>query len=60
MLGIVHGKVCLPLFWVLLDKAGNSNVVDRIDLMAKFKEAFPDQPIASLTADREFMAGLVA
>ena len=55
MLGIVHGKVCLPLFWVLLDKAGNSNTVERIDLMAKFKEVFPDQPIASLTADREFI-----
>jgi len=55
MLGIVHGKVCLPLFWVLLDKAGNSNAVERIDLMAKFKEAFPDQPIASLIADREFI-----
>jgi DDE family transposase len=55
MLGIIHGKVCLPLFWVLLDKAGNSNFHERIDLIAKFKKAFPNQPIASLSGDREFI-----
>jgi len=24
MLDIIHGKIYIPLFWVLLDKAGNS------------------------------------
>lgn len=55
MLGIIHGKVCIPLFWVLLGKAGNSNGKERIDLMAELKKAFPDQPIASLSGDREFI-----
>jgi len=55
MLGIIHGKVCIPLFWVLLDKAGNSNALERTDLMQQLKDAFPDQPIASLSGDREFI-----
>jgi len=55
MLGIVHGKVCIPLFWVLLDKAGNSNAKERTDLMAKLNKFFPRQPVASLSGDREFI-----
>ena len=55
MLGIVHGRVCIPLFWVLLDKAGNSNAKERTDLMAKLNKFFPRQPVASLSGDREFI-----
>ena len=55
MLGIVHGKVCIPLFWRLLDKAGNSNADERICLMSGLLKAFPDQEIACLTGDREFI-----
>jgi len=55
MLGIVHEKVCIPLFWVLLGKAGNSNARERTDLMSKLNETFPDQSIASLSGDREFI-----
>jgi len=55
MLGVVHEKVCIPLFWVLLDKAGNSNARERTDLMGRLNKAFPDQPIASLSGDREFI-----
>ncbi len=55
MLGIVHEKVCIPLFWVLLGKAGNSNARERTDLMDKLNKTFPDQPIASLSGDREFI-----
>jgi|TARA_Y100000294_G_C8518465_1_gene321861 hypothetical protein len=55
MLGVVHEKVCIPLFWLLLNKAGNSNARERTDLMAKLNRVFPDQPIASLSGDREFI-----
>lgn len=55
MLGIIHEKVCIPLFWVLLDKAGNSNSFERTDLMERLNRAFADQPIASLSGDREFI-----
>ena len=55
MLGVVHENVCIPLFWVLLDRAGNSNSHDRIDLVERLNRVFPDQPIASLSGDREFI-----
>ena len=55
VLSVAHGDVCIPLFWRVLDKAGNSNTAERIDLMQVFKATFPDQPVASLTGDREFI-----
>jgi len=55
VLSLAHGEVCIPLFWRVLDKAGNSNTAERIDLMQVFKATFPDQPVASLTGDREFI-----
>ena len=41
MLGVVHENVCIPLFWILLDKAGNSNARERTDLMGRLNETFP-------------------
>ena len=55
MLGVIHEKICIPLFWVLLDKAGNSNAHERTDLMGRLNKIFPKQPIASLSGDREFI-----
>ncbi len=55
VLSVAHGDVCIPLFCRVLDKAGNSNTAERIDLMQVFKATFPDQPVASLTGDREFI-----
>ena len=36
MLGIVWNGVCVPLFWMLLPKAGNSNTDERIKLLQHF------------------------
>jgi hypothetical protein len=55
VLSVAHGDVCIPLFGRVLDKAGNSNTAERIALMQVFKATFPDQPVASLTGDREFI-----
>jgi Transposase DDE domain len=55
VLSVAHGGVCVPLFWRVLDKAGNSNTAERIDLMQVFKATFPNQAVASLTGDREFI-----
>jgi len=55
VLSVAHGEVCIPLFWRVLDKAGNSHTAERIDLMQVFQATFPDQPVASLTGDREFI-----
>ena len=55
VLSVAHDNVCVPLFWSVLDKAGNSNAVERIDLMQIYLDTFPNQPIASFTGDREFI-----
>jgi transposase len=48
-------KVSLPLLFVNLDKAGNSNTQERIDLLHMFHELFGFHRIRCLTADREFV-----
>ena len=35
MLGIVHEGVAFPLLWTMLDKRGNSNSDERIDLLER-------------------------
>jgi hypothetical protein len=49
-----HG-VGLPILWSLLDKKGNSNGQERIDLLAEFVTLFGKERILSLTGDREFI-----
>jgi len=55
MLGVVHNGVAFPLLWQMLDKKGNSNTRERLDLLEEFFEVFPDAEVAYLTADREFV-----
>lgn len=57
LLGVVWRGVCVPLFWTLLPKAGNSNTDERIALLKKLREVFADQPLGSLMGDREFIGG---
>ena len=38
-----------------LDKAGNSNTAERLDLLEKFNKIFGFKRIKSLAADREFI-----
>lgn len=49
-----HG-VGLPILFEMLDKKGNSNAQERIDLLAQFVDLFGKERILSLTADREFI-----
>lgn len=51
----INKKISLPLFFVDLDKAGNSNSAERIDLLEEFNEVFGFHRIKSLMADREFI-----
>jgi transposase len=51
----INKQLSLPLFFVELDKAGNSNTANRIDLLEAFDKAFGFQRINSLIADREFV-----
>lgn len=51
----INKEISIPLIFVDLDKDGNSNTLERIDLLKKFDEVFGFARINSLTADREFV-----
>lgn len=55
MLGVLWRGACVPLFWTLLPKAGNSNTDERIRLLKKLGRTFPKQKLGSLMGDREFI-----
>jgi hypothetical protein len=54
-LSVLWNGTAIPLFRIMLDKCGNSDTPERGDLLQKVRDVFPDQPIASLTGDREFI-----
>ena len=56
-LGVVYEGIAFPLVWMMLDKKGNSNTDERIDLMERFYELFPHVQVRCLTTDREFVGG---
>ena len=39
----------------MLDKKGNSNSDDRMDLLDRFEQIFPDSQVAYISGDREFV-----
>lgn len=51
----INKKISLPLMFVDLNKAGNSNTAERLDLLKAFNEVFGFHRIKSLMADREFV-----
>ena len=55
LLGVVHNGVAYPLFWEMLEKKGNSNHDERVDLLERFYLTFPNVKVAYLTGDREFI-----
>ena len=55
LLGIVHEGIAYPVVWKMLDKKGNSNSDERMDLLDRFYKIFPHAEIAYLTGDREFV-----
>lgn len=55
VLGIAYKGVCIPLLWSFLDKAGNSNMWERMHLLNRFFKLFSLDNIEYVTADREFI-----
>lgn len=55
MLGIVYQGIAIPIACTFLDKQGNSNTQERIDLMNSFISRFGKSGILGLLADREFI-----
>ena len=54
-LGIVYKGVAVPIYWMMLDKQGNSNQDERIILMQRFIDQFGQENILGLLGDREFI-----
>ena len=55
MLGVVYQGIAFPLMWCLLEKQGNSNTDERIDLLERFIDHFGHYQIDYIAADREFI-----
>ena len=55
VLGLVHEGIAYPLMWEMLDKKGNSNQQERIELMERFVALFPNAEVSFIAADREFI-----
>lgn len=55
MLSIVYRGVGVPVVWIVLPKAGNSDTGERITVMKIFLDLFGAQNIACLLGDREFV-----
>jgi len=55
MLGVVYKGVAFPLLFSMLDKKGNSNSKERIDLIERYIRLFSENTIDCLVADREFV-----
>src|SRR5439155_932190 len=55
MISVVWDAIGIPLLWMLLPTAGNSNTSERTELLDRLRAAFPDLKIAALMGDREFI-----
>jgi hypothetical protein len=51
----INRHISIPLMFIELDKAGNSNTAERLDLLGKFNNVFGFNRIKSLAVDREFI-----
>lgn len=54
-LAIAYKGIAIPIYWELLDKRGNSDTQERINLITKFTSKFGKDCIAGILADREFV-----
>ena len=55
MISVAWNGMGIPLIWMLLPSAGNSNTSERTELLDCLRAAFPDLEIAALMGDREFI-----
>lgn len=55
MLGVVYKGIAIPVFWSLLNKKGNSNYQERVNLIKRFTDQFGSECINGLLGDREFI-----
>jgi len=55
MLGIIYKKMCLPLYWIPLNKGGSSSTHERKEVLETAIKMLGKQRIKALLADREFI-----
>src|SRR5208282_5713723 len=55
MISVTWYGMGIPLLWMLLPTAGNSNTPERTELLDRLRAAFPNMKIAALMGDREFI-----
>ena len=55
MLSIAYKGVAVPLLWTFLANRSNSYAHQRKALLHRFQRIFPNQNIAYVSADREFI-----
>lgn len=53
-LGIAYEGLAIPIFWKLLNKAGNASGEEHVEVVRRFIENFGKICIAGVLADREF------
>jgi len=57
VLSIAHEGLAIPILWIMLNKAGNSNFDEQRKLINNFVKAFGKDCIQGILADREFGSG---
>jgi len=55
VLAVVYKGIAVPVYWLLLNKQGNSSTRERIALMKRFIKQFGKGQLLGLLADREFI-----
>ena len=55
VLGIVYQGIDYPVVWEMLKKKGNTKTDERVSLLKKFREIFPQEKIKYISGDREFV-----
>lgn len=57
-LAIVYQGAAIPVYWLVLNKRGNSNQRERIALLQRFISQFGRNHMLGVLADREFIGGI--
>ena len=55
VIGVVYEGIAFPILFKMMDKFGNSNCAERIEIMEKYDALFGFETIEYLVADREFI-----
>ena len=55
VIAVAYKGIAIPIYWLVLNKQGNSNQRERIALLHRFITQFGRSPIRAILGDREFI-----